>query len=55
MDDSASHIIRIARFNKACQLLTESDMTIEEIAQETGYSSGASFSAAFKKRKICHR
>lgn len=49
--DSASHIIRIVRFNKACQLLTETDMTIEEIALETGYSSGASFSASFKKEK----
>ncbi len=51
IDDSASHIIRVVRFNKACQLLTETDMTIEEIAQETGYSSGASFSASFKKEK----
>ena len=49
--DSASHIIRVVRFNKACQLLTETDMTIEEIALETGYSSGASFSASFKKEK----
>ena len=51
LDDSASHIIRVIRFNEACRLLRETDKTIEEIAQETGYSSGASFSASFKKEK----
>ena len=48
-DDSASHLIRIVRFNMACRLLAETDKTIEEIASQTGYSSGASFSASFKK------
>ena len=48
-DDSASRLIRVVRFNMACRLLAETDKTIEEIASETGYSSGASFSASFKK------
>ena len=39
------------RIQKACELLSVSDMKIEAIAIAVGYTSGASFRRAFKKVK----
>lgn len=47
--ESVSRIIRTVRFNKACKMLAETDASMDAIATDLGYSTGASFSAAFKK------
>ena len=40
------------RFNDACQMLTETDMTITEIASESGFKSIRSFNYVFRKLSV---
>ena len=46
------YVIRI-RIQKSCELLANSDLTIEEIASSVGYGSPAAFSRVFKKETGC--
>lgn len=46
---SPSRYIKRIRLNLACKLLSETDMTITEIASETGFSSIGHFSNSFKQ------
>ncbi len=39
------------RIEHACRLLTETDLTIQEVAQKSGFSSGSVFSRVFSKHK----
>ena len=41
--------INIYRFNEACNMLTETDMTVTDIAYESGFQSIRSFNNIFKK------
>ena len=46
---SFNEYLNIYRFNEACRMLTESDMTITSIAKESGFQSIRSFNNTFKK------
>jgi len=46
---SPSRYIKHVKLNMACKLLTDTDMTITEIASETGFSSIGHFSNSFKE------
>lgn len=48
---TVSQYINKKRIDKAIDLLTKSDLSIEEIAQQIGFSSGSYFSKTFKKEK----
>lgn len=45
--------VRAARLMRACTLLRESALSIEEVAQAVGFSSAANFSTAFRARFGC--
>lgn len=49
MDQNFSKYLENLRINKACELIRQTDSTIEEIAETVGYTSGLSFRRAFKK------
>lgn len=50
VDMSVFEYLREARMRQACQLLKQTLMEIQSIAQELGFTSGANFTAAFKAR-----
>ena len=41
--------INVYRFNAACAMLTETDMSMTDIAYESGFQSIRSFNSIFKK------
>ena len=47
------HYLIDIRLNKACYLLRDSDLSIEAIADITGFSSQFYFSRLFRNRKQC--
>ena len=46
-----SEYVEGLRINKACELILNSSLSMEKIAEETGYCSVYSFRRAFKRRK----
>ncbi len=46
---SFNDYLNIYRFNKACELLTETDLSITKISSESGFNSIRSFNHIFKK------
>jgi two-component system, response regulator YesN len=51
MDDTFAGYLENLRAEKACHLLTTTDLSIEEISEQVGYTSGHSFRRAFKRYK----
>lgn len=49
MGDNFHAYLENLRMQKACQLLTQTEMTVKKIAKETGYNSSRTFSRAFKR------
>lgn len=48
-DQNFSKYLESLRINNACELIKQTDSTIEDIAETVGYTSGLSFRRAFKK------
>lgn len=46
---SPGELLRNTRMEKTCELLKQTDLTLDEIAQRTGYGSGMALSLAFRK------
>ncbi len=53
LGESPNDFIQQVRLKKASQLLLESDLTVAEVAYQSGYSSPGYFSTAFKGRYGC--
>ncbi|BCJ97120.1 helix-turn-helix domain-containing protein [Anaerocolumna chitinilytica] len=49
VDQTFSKYLETIRINKACELIKQKELTIEEIAERVGYTSSLSFRRAFKK------
>lgn len=49
VDQTFSKYLETLRINKACELIKQTDITIEEISETVGYTSSLSFRRAFKK------
>ena len=49
--DGIAAYIKKLRWRKACELLMHTDMTMDQIAEQTGYSDTAYFLRSFKKEK----
>lgn len=49
LDQSLFEFVRSARMHKAARLLSQTTLTILDVAAEVGYSSAANFSTAFKE------
>lgn len=49
--DSALQFVHRIRFERACELLKGTDMSVADIAQETGFGSAAYFCTCFKREK----
>ncbi len=50
-DCTVSQYINSKRIEKSLEFLTKTDMSVDEISQKVGFTSGSYFSKAFKKEK----